>query len=588
MTKKQKLELTWLGKEVLPKVEPRILLEIPDISFHASKKIGEHDIFNNVLIHGDNLLALKALENDFSGKVKCIYIDPPFNTGAAFEHYDDGVEHSTWLNLMHKRFLIFRNLLREDGVIFVHLDDIESAYAKVVMDEVFGRANYLNTINTTTNAASGFKATSSTIFSTANQIIAFAKNKNLFSFKRVYFEKAYDKAYSKYLFNRNEHYSNWKWTNLSDVFCEKKDFANAAAAKKELGEGFDSELAQFAIENASSVFRTAAIGGGAAIKRKETIQKSKIERGVVHVHPNEDVDNFYILNGEQFVFYDARLVEIDGIKVPGEIITDIWTDIPYTGIANEGAVEFKNGKKPEALLKRIFEMSTIEGDIVLDSFGGSGTTGAVAHKMGRRWIMVELGDHCLSHIIPRLQRIISGEDTSGVTSSVNWKGGGGFRYYKLAPSLLAKDKWDNWVINKDYDANMLAAAVCKHEGFTYSPSDADWWAHGYSTETDFIYVTTQTLTEDQLLALSEDVGSDRTLLVCCAAYKASASVLSEKLTNLTLKKMPNALLSKCEWGRDDYSLNISKLPVAEQDDEQEVVTKNKASNKEADLFSDNE
>ncbi len=586
MTKKQKLELTWLGKEVLPKVEPRILLEVPDISFHASKKIGEHDIFNNVLIHGDNLLALKALENDFSGKVKCIYIDPPFNTGAAFEHYDDGVEHSTWLNLMHKRFLIFRNLLREDGVIFVHLDDIESAYAKVVMDEVFGRANYLNTINTTTNAASGFKATSSTIFSTANQIIAFAKNKNLFSFKRVYFEKAYDKAYSKYLFNRNEHYSNWKWTNLSDVFCEKNDFANAAAAKKELGEGFDSELAQFAIENASSVFRTAAIGGGAAIKRKETIQKSKIERGVVHVHPNEDVDNFYILNGEQFVFYDARLVEIDGIKVPGEIITDIWTDIPYTGIANEGAVEFKNGKKPEALLKRIFEMSTIEGDIVLDSFGGSGTTGAVAHKMGRRWIMVELGDHCLSHIIPRLQRIISGEDTSGVTSSVNWKGGGGFRYYKLAPSLLAKDKWDNWVINKDYDANMLAAAVCKHEGFTYSPSDADWWAHGYSTETDFIYVTTQTLTEDQLLALSEDVGSDRTLLVCCAAYKASASVLSDKLTNLTLKKMPNALLSKCEWGKDDYSLNISKLPVAEQDDEQEVAPKKKASNKEADLFCD--
>ena len=345
---------------------------------------------------------------------------------------------------------------------------------------------------------------------------------------------------------------------------------------------------EFAIENASSVFRTAAIGGGAAIKRKETIQKSKIERGVVHVHPNEDVDNFYILNGEQFVFYDARLVEIDGIKVPGEIITDIWTDIPYTGIANEGAVEFKNGKKPEALLKRIFEMSTIEGDIVLDSFGGSGTTGAVAHKMGRRWIMVELGDHCLSHIIPRLQRIISGEDTSGVTSSVNWKGGGGFRYYKLAPSLLAKDKWDNWVINKDYDANMLAAAVCKHEGFTYSPSDADWWAHGYSTETDFIYVTTQTLTEDQLLALSEDVGSDRTLLVCCAAYKASASVLSDKLTNLTLKKMPNALLSKCEWGKDDYSLNISKLPVAEQDDEQEVAPKKKASNREADLFSDNE
>ena len=165
-------------------------------------------------------------------------------------------------------------------------------------------------------------------FSTANQIIAFAKNKNLFSFKRVYVEKVYDKAYSKYLFNRDDHHSTWKWANLSDVYCERNNYVNVAAAKRDLGEGFDSAIAQFAIENASSVFRTAAIGGGAAIKRKDTIQRSKVERGVVHVHPNDDVENFYILNGEQFVFYDARLVEIDGIKVPGEIITDIWTDIP--------------------------------------------------------------------------------------------------------------------------------------------------------------------------------------------------------------------------------------------------------------------
>ncbi len=199
MASKKKLELTWIGKEYVPNVEPRILIEDADNSFHAATKFSANDIFDNVLVHGDNLLALKALEKDYTGKVKCIYIDPPFNTGAAFEHYDDGVEHSTWLNLMHKRFLIFRNLLRDDGVIFVHLDDTESAYAKVVMDEVFGRANYLNTINTTTNAASGFKATSSTIFSTANQIIVFAKNKSQFAFKRVYVEKPYDKAYSKFL-----------------------------------------------------------------------------------------------------------------------------------------------------------------------------------------------------------------------------------------------------------------------------------------------------------------------------------------------------------------------------------------------------
>jgi adenine-specific DNA-methyltransferase len=242
--------------------------------------------------------------------------------------------------------------------------------------------------------------------------------------------------------------------------------------------------------------------------------------------------------------------------------------------------------KPESLLERVISIATKSGDIVLDSFAGSGTTGAVAHKMGRRWLMIELGEHCHTHVIPRLKKVIDGKDSGGITEAVGWNGGGGFRYYKLAPSLLAKDKWDNWVINKDYDANMLAAAVCKHEGFTYSPSESEWWAHGYSTETDFIYVTTQTLTEEQLLALSEDVGNERTLLVCCSAFKASASLLSDKLSNLTLKKMPNALLSKCEWGRDDYSLNISTLPVAEMDEHEIVVPKKKAAKKEADLFGD--
>ena len=245
--------------------------------------------------------------------------------------------------------------------------------------------------------------------------------------------------------------------------------------------------------------------------------------------------------------------------------------------------------KPEKLIERVLSIATNEGDIVLDSFAGSGTTGAVAHKMHRKWIMVELGEHCQTHVLPRMKKVIDGTDEGGITKSVNWKGGGGFRYYKLAPSLLAKDKWGNWVINKEYDANMLAAAVCKLEGFTYSPSESDWWAHGYSTETDFIYVTTQTLTEDQLVALSEEVGSDRTLLVCCAAYKASAAMLNDKLTNLTLKKMPNALLAKCEWGKDDYSLNVTNLPViADDDDETTPVVNKKALGKEADLFDDAE
>jgi adenine-specific DNA-methyltransferase len=214
--------------------------------------------------------------------------------------------------------------------------------------------------------------------------------------------------------------------------------------------------------------------------------------------------------------------------------------------------------KPERLLKRVIELSTVEGDWVFDSFAGSGTTGAVAHKMGRRWIMVELGDHCHTHIIPRLKKVIDGEDKGGITEAVSWNGGGGFRYYHLAPSLLEQDKWGNWVINKAYNPTMLAQAVCKLEGFIYAPSDTVYWQQGHSSERDFIYVTTQNLSNDQLQALSDEVGESRSLLVMCAAFRSKA----ERYSNLTIKKIPKTVLSRCEWGHDDYSLKIDNLPKA--------------------------
>ena len=185
--------------------------------------------------------------------------------------------------------------------------------------------------------------------------------------------------------------------------------------------------------------------------------------------------------------------------------------------------------------------------MILDSFAGSGTTDAVAHKMGRKWIVVELGEHCHTHIIPRLQKVIDGEDQGDISKAVHWKGGGGFRYYSLAPSLLEKDKWNNWVINKDYNPTMLAEAICKLEGFSYEPSESQWWKHGYSTEQDFIYVTTQNLSVAQLQALSEEVGSERSLLVCCAAFRCKA----DRFANLTIKKIPKMVLSRCEWAHDD-------------------------------------
>lgn len=209
-------------------------------------------------------------------------------------------------------------------------------------------------------------------------------------------------------------------------------------------------------------------------------------------------------------------------------------------------------------MKRVIEIASSPGDWVLDSFAGSGTTGAVAHKMGRRWIMVELGEHCRTHIIPRLKKVVDGADGGGITEAVGWKGGGGFRYYRLAPSLLTQDKWGNWVISKEFNAPMLAEAVCKLEGFTYAPSDTVYWQQGHSTERDFLYVTTANLNHEQLQALSDEVGAERSLLVVCSAFRGR----KDGYANLTVKKIPKAVLSRCEWGHDDYSLQVENLPKA--------------------------
>jgi adenine-specific DNA-methyltransferase len=222
--------------------------------------------------------------------------------------------------------------------------------------------------------------------------------------------------------------------------------------------------------------------------------------------------------------------------------------------------------KPEKLLRKVLEIATDDGDLVLDSFAGSGTAGAVAHKMGRRWVMIELGEHCHTHIIPRLRKVIDGDDNGGITETVGWEGGGGFRYFRLAPSLLEKDRWGNWVIARSYNAAMLAEAMCKHMSFAYAPSQdpAEYWRHGQSSERDFIFVTTANVTHDQLRAISEDVGPERTLLVCCKAFNANRDAFE----NLTVKKIPQAVLARCEWGRDDYSLRIVEaLPVPESEAE---------------------
>ena len=567
MTKKQKLELTWVGKENRPRLEPRILIEDANKSYHAAARVRDADIFDNLLIHGDNLLALKALESDFSGQIKCIYIDPPYNTGSAFEYYDDGLEHSVWLSLMRDRLELLKVLLSPDGLIFVQIDDNEIAYLTVLMDEIFGRKNRVNIVAVKMSEATGVKmAHVEKRLPKQKEYILIYKGEGSPKFTPIKIPRdTWNDEYKELLIGIDEHslnnlkdmldaeesapdavdkantiLRNVKIVSLSNYFRENDikaadrdgwKWANAWRIVQAVGAGSlkDRALAARTDEDLSAVL---------SARRKLSVFKTNFD------HTSRD-PRIRLLFADKYLTYN-----------PG----DFWTDIKTSGgVGEEGGVSFPKGKKPEALLQRIIETCTNSGDLVLDSFAGSGTTGAVAHKMGRRWIMVELGDHCSTHIVPRLKAVIDASDQGGITKAVDWKGGGGFRFYELAPSLLEKDKWGREVISKEYDAAMLAQALCKLEGFTYGPSPDVYWQQGHSSESDFLYVTTQSLGPEELAALSEDVGEGRSLLILCAAFRGNA----ELWPNLTLRKIPNHIRSRCEWGHDDYSLNVANLPQAE-------------------------
>ncbi|NTV12342.1 MAG: site-specific DNA-methyltransferase [Desulfobulbaceae bacterium] len=552
--KKQKLELTWIGKEKRQRLEPRILLEDQELSYHAAHRVTGGDIFDNRLIFGDNLLALKALEQEFTGEVKCVYIDPPFNTQQAFEHYDDGVEHSIWLGLIRDRLEIVKRLLSNEGTLFVHIDDNELGYLIVLLDEIMGRSNRVSIITFKQGAATGHKSINPGVVNTSNFLVIYAKNKALWKPNRIFTARAErDKRYGQFIENYEEPFSTWQFITLSKAFATALQLPERGL-KKALGTDYEEKLSQFVADNATRVVRLArpdynAVSGDA----RAMIDVSRSNKNEVMLLNRDGYSGMYFVGGERILFYSDKLKLIDGQYVAGEPLTSIWDDLLSNNLHNEGGVEFPKGKKPEALIKRCFDLTTNPGDLVLDSFSGSGTTGAVAHKMGRRWIMVELGEHCHTHIIPRMKKVIDGEQ-GGISKSVNWQGGGGFRYYRLAPSLLEKDRWGNWVINQTYNAAMLAEAICKLEGFTYAPSDAIYWQHGHSTERDFVYVTTASLTHEQLQELADEVGPDRSLLVLCTAFRGRGNY-----TNLTVKKIPGQVLSRCEWDHDDYSLKVENL-----------------------------
>ncbi|TPI58239.1 site-specific DNA-methyltransferase [Mesorhizobium sp. B3-1-7] len=528
MSKKTRLELTWIGKDERPRLEPRILIEDAGLSDHAAERHSGEDIFDNILIHGDNLLALKALEANFAGKIKCIYIDPPYNTGAAFTHYDDGLEHSVWLSMIRDRIELLRRLLSNDGSLWINIDENEGHYLKVVCDEVFGRENFVRQINWQKkySASNNFKG----IASLCDLILVYRKSD---SFANNLLPRSTESE-ARYSNPDNDPRGPWK----SVDYLNQASVAQRPNLVYEIENPFTGELV------------------------KNRVKAWKYDKATHAVHVKED-RLWWGLRGENSV--PALKLFLSEVR-DGMTPHNWWphAEVGHTdeakkeSIALFGASKVFDTPKPERLIQRIVQLSTNPGDLVLDSFAGSGTTGAVAHKMSRRWIMVELGDHAVTHIAPRLKKVIDGDDPGGVTDATGWKGGGGFRFYRLAPSLLEKDRFGNWVIAKEYNAAMLAEALCKHLGFTYTPSQdpAEYWRHGHSTETDFVYVTTQSLTYDALKKLSEEVGPKRTLLVCCKAFNAK----EDSFPNLTVKKIPHSILAKCEWGRDDYSLRIANLP----------------------------
>jgi len=535
--KKQKLELTWIGKENRPKLEPRILLEDPAKSYHAQHRVTDKDIFSNILIFGDNLLALKALEQEFSGKVKCGFLDPPYNTGSAFEHYDDGVEHSLWLSLMRDRLEIIRRLLSDDGSLWITIDDNEAHYLKVMCDEIFGRNNFLG--NVIWEKSDSPRMDADFFSGRHDHLLVYAKERAVTSWNRIIIA---DDA-------TPDHYDKVDETG-------RKYYLKPLRA---MGGQGDSRVARPTLyfpliaPDGSEVYPKRQDGTDGAWRWKRQKIEQEMDR-IDWIQGRNGWTPYYRIFADSNTGRPPETIwphgEVGSNRTSKAEIKALFPDLVPFGTP-----------KPERLLKRAIEIATNPGDLVLDSFAGAGTTGAVAHKMDRRWIMVELGEHCHTHIIPRMQKVIDGTDQGGISKAVDWKGGGGFRYYRLAPSLLEKDRWGNWVINKKYKPEMLAEALCKLEGFTYAPSDTVYWQHGYSTERDFVYVTTQNLSHTQLQQLSDEVGENNSLLVLCTAFRGKP----DSFTNLTVKKIPKAVLSRCEWGHDDYSLRVENLPKAPEE-----------------------
>ena len=573
-----KLELTWYGKDKEIKLEPRLLIENKDLSNCSDENC------ENMLIHGDNLLALKALENKFTGKVKCIYIDPPYNTGAAFKDYDDNLEHSIWLKLMKARLEILRNLLCNDGSIWIQIDDEEQAYLKVLCDEIFGRNNFINMISVNMKNIAGASGggEDKRLKKNCEYILIYAKNYcDLIPFNPVYSYIAIDKLVEQY---RDENRS-WKYTSIlinegEKIYVASTLDGDGNEIKIYKRNNFDIRSINYIKKKenltekevykkyAKKIFQTAMPQSSIRPRVMEKILKIGIESELYSIeYVPKSGRNMGLLFEQFYKGNNFRLLawlkdvskEINGVLYKKDLQGTYWDFVSETkNLTKEGNVRFPDGKKAERLIKRIIYMTTEKNDLILDSFLGSGTTAAVAHKMGRRWIGIEMGKQAYTHCKVRLDRVISGEDKNGISKDVNWQGGGGYKFYVLAPTLIKEDTFGEPIINKEYNPEMLASAVALHEGFNYSPSKEIFWKQSIGNENSYLFVTTQYVTKSYIENIASGMQDNEYLIIACKSFEKDCN---SEFKNIKIKKIPQMLLNKCEFNKDDYNLNIIHPPI---------------------------
>ena len=521
-----KLELTWYGKDELIKVEPRLLIENAALSNTAIAPDTE-----NMLIHGDNLLALKALEKKFAGQVKCIYIDPPYNTGSAFEHYDDNLEHSQWLNLMRPRLEILWQLLSEEGSLWISIDDDEQAYMKVLCDELFGREHFISSMIWQKRTSPDMRA----VVSDGHEyVLLYAKNRENFKKIRNKLPLSAEQA-SNYKNPDNDPRGDWTSADYT-------------------AQGY----------RPNQMYEITTPGGA-----KYTPPEGKCWKNIEEVFLQQVAEN-RIWFGPEGLSMPRRKTFLS--EHEGVIPWTWWTnkevghnqEAKKEIIALFGTLNVFDTPKPERLLERIIHIATNPGDLVLDSFLGSGTTAAVAHKMSRRYIGIEMGGHAYTHCKVRLDKVIAAEDQGGITKAQNWQGGGGYRFYELAPTLINEDVFGEAIINPDYDADMLAVAVALHEGFTYQPDSNLFWKQAVGNENSYLFTTTRHLTADYLDAIKGSMEEDEYLVIACRSFDRG---LDKAYGNVAVKKIPQMLLDRCEFGKTDYNLNIVHPPVYEDEEE---------------------